>query len=324
MYKINSEMWTSVFAVPTAVADKHIRLAGAIQIKALLWILRHNGEKFDENDISKAIGYSVDDIKDAMLYWKENGVIVEDGEAIKQPVKKEPEKPVEPKKMFITPKPEKPTNEEITKRCTESEEIKFLFNEVQIKLGRTIGYDTMSNLLLLHDHYGLPVEVILMLVEYCKSVNKTATAYIVKVGKDWGEKEIDTLEKADEQIEKLNNRNTLWKEFCSLTGISNSVPTTAQSKYLDTWSREWGMSMDMIYLAYEEMADHTQKLSFAYMNKILQNWHKNSITTPEAVEKEKQKRFAQQAQTNEPSYDLDEFTRKSLSTPLKYKKEVKN
>ena len=35
----------------------------------------------------------------------------------------------------------------------------------------------------------------------------------------------------------------------------------------------------MIILAYDEMANHTGKLSFAYIDKILMNWHKKGIKT---------------------------------------------
>ncbi|MBR2075705.1 MAG: DnaD domain protein, partial [Fibrobacter sp.] len=35
----------------------------------------------------------------------------------------------------------------------------------------------------------------------------------------------------------------------------------------------------MIYLAYEEMANHTDKISFPYMNKVLANWHEAGIKT---------------------------------------------
>ncbi len=327
MYNINPQLWTSIFAVPSVVVDKHIKLAGAIQIKALLWIIRHNGEAFDENDIAKAIGYSADDVRDALQYWIQSGVLSVDGVTVR--VEEAPqvseiteEKPKKKEsKLLVYSQEQRPTNEQIAARCDESEEIKFLFNETQTKLGRTIGYDSMSNLLMLHDHYGLPVEVILMLVEYCKSVHKTSMSYIATVGRDWAEKEIDTLEKADEMIESLSKKNETWKQLCSLTGISNSTPTKKQADYLDVWQNEWNMSLEMMHLAYEEMANHTTKLSFPYMNKVLQNWYENSILTPEAVEADKQKYAeAKTATTSEASYDIDEYMQKVLNTPLKYKK----
>ena len=118
----------------------------------------------------------------------------------------------------------------------------------------------------------------------------------------------------------MSQKNETWKQLCAVTGISNSVPTKSQLKYLDTWQNEWGMSIEMIQLAYEEMANHTAKLSFPYMNKVLQNWYENSITTPEAVEAEKQKRAETNSDSPDASYDIDAFTQQALNNPIKYKK----
>ena len=105
----------------------------------------------------------------------------------------------------------------------ESPEIGFLFNEAQAKLGKTIGYDGQCTLLLLHDHYGLPTEVSFMMIDYCVSIGKSNYAYLEAVGKDWGTREIDTLEKAAEQISILKSANTVWKEFSQYAGITNPI-----------------------------------------------------------------------------------------------------
>ena len=41
-YICGNGVWSSVFAVPSDVVDKYIKLAGAAQLKVLLWILRNN------------------------------------------------------------------------------------------------------------------------------------------------------------------------------------------------------------------------------------------------------------------------------------------
>ena len=40
-YSINLGSWQSIFAVPSDVVDKHLKLAGGAQLKVLLWVLRH-------------------------------------------------------------------------------------------------------------------------------------------------------------------------------------------------------------------------------------------------------------------------------------------
>ncbi len=174
---------------------------------------------------------------------------------------------------------------------------------------------------MMHDQYGLPVEVIYMLVSHCASIGKGNFAYIAKVGKTWGENEIDTIEKADEQIKVLNSCISLWRELAAMAGIQNPRPTSSQSAYLKTWSVDMKFSVDMIYLAYEETLDHSGKISFAYMNKVLSNWHQKGLKTPAEVESDKQayREKNQKKSAATASYDMTEFNRRAEKLPV-YKK----
>lgn len=319
------------FSVPAEVADRHLKLAGAAQLKVLLWLLRHAAEKPSSEDIAKALNMQHADVCDAMQYWIENGIVTQDGQA---PVEPEipsyasPERVVVAEQLVEQAVSAKPTAEQIVKRTKESPEIHFMLNEAQHKLGRTIGYDSQATLLMICDSYGLPVEVLLMLIEYCVSIGKGSISYIAKAAKSWSDREIDSLEKADEQIRILRRCEGLWKQLCEMTGISTPRPTSAQSAYLRQWSNEFGFDIEMIYLAYEEMANHTDKISFPYMNKVLANWHEAGIKTPEKLEKSKaqpkaeQKPVRKKKQTGyEASYDIEEFNRRSLEEPLVYRKQ---
>jgi DnaD/phage-associated family protein len=222
----------------------------------------------------------------------------------------------------------KPSYVQILARAKESPEIGFLFNEAQIKLGRTIGYEAQCALLMMHDQYGLPVEVILMVLEYAFSVNKVAYSYIASIGRDWGEKEIDTIEKADAQITSLRTVNSLWKRFSSMAGLTNPRPTSAQVPYIRSWGMEMGFDAEMIYLGYEQMANHCQRLSLAYIDKVLKTWYNAGIKTPEDVEKANKTRGEQKAnekaKTNvDASYGLDDFKHSSLHDPIVYEKRKK-
>ncbi len=333
-FSINPQLMFGLsFSVPSVVADKHLKLAGAAQIKVLLWLLRHAAENPTLDELCKALSMKPVDAADAMQYWVENGIVLADGKEAPQPeqpdyAKKAKEAPVthEGKSEIAYTRP---TSEQILIRTKESAEIQFMFNEAQKKLGRTIGYDGQSTLLMIHDSYGLPVEVLLMLVEYCVSVGKGSFTYIAKAAKTWSEKEIDSIEKADEQIHLLRRCDGLWKKLCEMTGISTPRPTASQSSYLAHWSNELKFDIEMIYLAYEEMANHTDKISFPYMNKVLQSWYDLGLKTAQQVEQAKEERTsAKTAKTAtkkkssgyEASYDIDEFNRRSDTAPLVYKK----
>ena len=335
-YSVNPTVFKSIFAVPADIVDKHIRLATGDQLKVLLWILRNDTDNPDIEKMCKALKINSSDAADYLQYWVLTGVLSENGETVVSepaPVKvKEEEKNVIENKTEIpqiTITHSKPSSKEILERIEESPEIGHLFNEAQQMLGKTIGYDGQCTLLLLHDHYGLPTEVLFMMIDYCVSVGKTNYAYLEAVGKDWGTREIDTLEKAAEQISVLKTANNVWKEFAQYAGITNPRPTVKQTEFLRRWSSEWKFSIPMILLAYEEMANHTSKLSMPYIDKILMNWHKNGIKTPDDVnnfEKEKnEKKVSLQKNNNgnEASYDLDKFKEQSIHGELKYERKKK-
>lgn len=331
-FSINPKvMFGLSFSVPAEVTDKHLKLAGAAQIKVLLWLLRHAAENPTTEQLCKALNMQRADAADAMQYWVECGIVLADGKEA-QP-EEQPQYAVAAKSEVPQETPSeipyvRPTAEQILIRTKESAEIHFMFNEAQKKLGRTIGYDGQSTLLMIHDSYGLPVEVLLMLIEYCVSINKSSLAYISKAAKTWSEKEIDSIEKADEQIQLLRRCDGTWKRLCELTGISTPRPTASQSNFLSHWTNELKFDIDMIYLAYEEMANHTDKISFPYMNKVLQNWYDTGIKSAADIEEAKQQRTAEKTKPAkqkkpsgyEASYDIDEFNRRSDTSPLIYKR----
>ena len=330
-YSVNPLVFKSIFAVPTDIVDKHIRLANGDQLKVLLWILRNSTDNPDIDEMCKALKMNQSDAADYLQYWVLTGVLSESGEtAVSSPaeVKKE-EKTVETKTAEIAPvTPSKPSSREILERIEESPEIGHLFNEAQKLLGKTIGYDGQCTLLLLHDHYGLPTEVLFMMIDYCVSIGKSNYAYLEAVGRDWGSREIDTLDKAAEQIATLKNANAVWKEFAQNAGINNPRPTVKQTEYLRRWSTEWKFSTTMILLAYEEMANHTAKLSMPYIEKILASWHEKGFKTPDDVEnaskEQKDKTTASKTGNGQDaSYDLDKFKEQSLHGELKYERKKK-
>ena len=57
-YTLHMGPWSSVFAVPTALVDRYIKLAGKEQLQVLLWMLRHGGEAVQPDLLAQALGMS--------------------------------------------------------------------------------------------------------------------------------------------------------------------------------------------------------------------------------------------------------------------------
>ncbi len=344
-FKINPASFSGIFPVPTAVVDENIRLASVVQLKVILYLLRHGSvSQVTVKDISDALFLDSQDVADALLFWYERGIVINDGDAPKAvvqsapPLKEETKielTPIVPKKEVQDIPISRPSHEQIAVRCKECEDIAVLFREAQTALGKTIGYDGQSVLIMLYDSYGLPVEVILMAIEYAVSQGKASFSNIAKIGKRWSELEIDTLEGAMEFIEEHNVVNEVWHKLRLLTDISNKRPTQKQFGYLTAWVKQYGYDANMIFYAYEECVDRTGKMSMPYMDKIISAWYKNGVKTPLDIEAERQRWKEAQTKTSskkekdkaqhekrEPSYDIDRFLQKGVD--LVYDKNDKN
>ena len=296
-YKINPAAYTGVTVLPSVIAEQHLKLAGPAQLKVIICAFADPAKALSPEEAAAQTGLSPEEAADALEYWRVSGLLLTEQEAPQTAAETETAEtpapaPEAPAKVFTAAKPTRLRRDEIAARIVESPEVSILFTEAQARLGRTIGDGDQSSLLLLHDYYGLPVEVILAICEYARTHGKASNmSYIYSVGMDWSKREIDTIERADEELRHLESIHSRWGEFCATTGLRAGKPTASQAKYIGIWLDEWHFPMSVIALAYEEMSKNTAgKVSFQYINKVLANWHMNGVQTPEAVVDE-QKRF---------------------------------
>ncbi len=353
MYKVNPEAFNGVFVMPKRVTDEFLILSSEKQLKVLLYLYSHAYEAPSEDEVSYATGIKKEELPDIFAYWEDLGMLIKSDAqpfAVKNEsnarVNTDAEKENEPKKEKIKVKPSTPTHEMIRKRIVESEEVRILFSEAQKCLAKTIGMGDQASLLLLYDYYGLPVEIILSICEFARSHNKSHNMnYIYKMGVDWSDREIDTLERADAEFKKIEAVNGAWDEFCAVTGMKKSKPTSAQSKYLAIWIDEWKFSMNILALAFEEMSKYKGgDISFQYMHKILSAWHLKNVRTAEDVQKlqadfadMQEKKYASKAKKNpygdtkpktnqsdkKASYDIEAAMQKAKTTVPVFKKREK-
>ncbi len=325
--KVNPAAFGGMFAVPNVVADEHIKLAGGQQLKVLLFVLRHNNENIDIERISDGTGMTAADVKDALSYWYQVGILMRDGE--------------EPKAIVVnSPTPQKtgelrelpditPTYADVAARVLEDPSLKALFSEVQLKLGRTIGYGDQAKFIMMHDVYGLPVEVILTIVEYCVKNGKTSMSYISKMAKDWGEREINTLDAADEKLRELRSDEKLWKKFISMFSVDPPKYTDIRFSYLKKWVREYKHSLELIFYAYELMIEKINAVNFKYMDKMLESWKKDGLKKPQDVMQANARRtdnlksgasaFAATPANKQTSYNSEKVRQKAQG-PIEYKR----
>lgn len=326
--EINLGKWSSVFAVPTSVVDEDIKLATPEQLKVLLYVLRHSNEKISERTIAAAIGVNAEDIDDYLLYWKENGVLSMNinTKISSEPVPEvsqanEPEKDTtkdftenenEIKKSRQLSRPTKPDSIFVAQRLNNDRELADLVNEVQEVMGKPLSSGDTATLVMLHDTDGLPCDVLLMLVNYCKYIGKDNMRYIEKMAITWSDKDITTIERAEHMLEEMEASGEAWNTVARIFGISNSgSPTKAQKENAYRWVNEWGFGEDMLREAYERCVNYKGTFSLSYTNGILKSWQKNNLNSIRELtayeEKNQVKSKPNAAPKQQASYNIDEY-----------------
>ncbi|WP_099204646.1 DnaD domain protein [Scatolibacter rhodanostii] len=326
-YSLDMGLWRSVFAVPKDLVEKHIKLAGKEQLKTILWMLSHNGEPISAQEIALATGISLEGAEDSIQYWLNCGFIYPtDGTAtqkapnqktVKPQVQSVPAQEATPAKEVSLPKRKqliKPDGHYVATRINESPEIQYLIHESQTVLGKTISPALSSTLLAIHEDFGLPVEVIMMLIQYAKESGKTGTNYIEAVARDWYESNIFTLESAEQKLLELSQMRLAWKKFVSSIGIHDRPPSKKEEQLTYTWVYTWKMTPDLIAEAYDRCVNATGKLSLSYMNKIFEKWYGLGYKNISDVEKAENRRKEKAAATK--SYDIDEIEKTGFFDPV--------
>ena len=164
---------------------------------------------------------------------------------------------------------------EILRKKQEDGILSDLIFETEAYFGRPLSMPETESLIYIYDQLNFSQELIEYLIEYCLTMGKASFRYAETVATSWYEKGIDTVEKAKSDS---NAYNPFYRKVFSELGIRRGNPTSIESAYIDAWSNEMNFSEDLILLACQKaILSKPQSANFAYVNGILENWHKNGV-----------------------------------------------
>ena len=165
-----------------------------------------------------------------------------------------------------------------------------LYGEVQRVLGRNLNTEELKILLGFTRYLGLPIDVISVLVCYCKerarakgNLRNPSLRTIEKEAYFWAEQGIDTMEEAAAFIQNQNMRRSQLAKLMTLLQIRGRSLTPGEERYARSWL-EMGFEDAVLALAYERTCLNTGGLNWAYMNKILLRWQEAGLFTLEQVQ----------------------------------------
>ena len=318
-YSVNFENMGAAFAVPAAVVDQHLRLCGVLQLKVLLLLLRQ-GRPMTDQEIGSFLRQDPADVRDAALYWENCGLLrSEGGEVAACPVNLETvvAAPVreltqeEPRRTVVASDSRRFTRAECAELAAKDSTLLSLLHKAQEITGCPLTSMDMQCLTALYAYYGLTPEFILTVMGYCRSVDKLNMRYVEKTAASWQEKGIETAQEAERYIDYLTQRRSNEGQVRSAFGINDRNLTTREREMIASWYGELGFGIDVIRLAYERAVENTGKLSFAYINKVLQNWHREGVRTAADAANASARRAP--AQEHGTSYSIQEIEDRVLS-----------
>lgn len=166
-----------------------------------------------------------------------------------------------------------------------------LADEVERRLGKKLSANDLKTLFTLYDHLALPAEVILLLVSWCGQEverkygpgRKPFISQIRKEGFIWARRGIDTMERAEDHLQRLTRLHSREGEVLRLLDIPMRPLVERERTYIEAWD-DMGFDDETIRVAYEKTVMKKQAMDWGYMNGILRRWNEKGLHTRAAVE----------------------------------------
>jgi len=303
-YIINPTEYLSMFAVPAAVTDKHLKLAGALSLKVLLLLCRSGANGISVDEIAAHLNVKTEDVRDALGYWLSADIVLDSEASVIQSAKAP-----EPASSSAAKPPKKavgilrPSREEVALRGKENKEIAILLNQAQQRLGRMLRANESSTLVGLYDDEGMPVAVILMMLEHLSGRSRATVSAIEAMAADWNKRGITTVEKAENEIKAWFAKKQCWYIVAKTMGLGDRQPSERERGYAARWIDEWDIKTELLRAAYDICIDKKARIDMSYIDGILKKWHRDGIVDIQTLKVDITRKKTDK-QKNSTSYDL--------------------
>ena len=298
-FSLNIKSMASSFPMPCDVADKYIKLASGVQIKVLILVMRELSDKVNTDAIADKLGISRLDAEDALLFWVRCGIL--SGEETVE----------ENKNNNIVIDTQLPTRQDVIMRGMEDEKIRFLLREAQLKFARNLKNNESRFLVSLYDDYGMDISVILVLLQHAVAENKANLSYIRLTAVKWLKAGVQSVNDCEAIIAEEARSKLAFGVVARVFGIDMRKPSEKETEYSNIWVNKWNMSPEMLKAAYDACIDQKTKISFPYINKILEKWHTCGYKTVKEIKNDKKiNNDKKHAQNDYAGFDIEAFEAK--------------
>lgn len=308
--------------LPLEFINKYMLSANATYVKVYLYGLAkcYEGEEDITNEmIAQALDILETDVSKAWRYWKKAGLVHSEGKGVlvfdPMPAPQTKEAPVNEKETSF----KNSSMKEISKAMGINPKMKETVNLAEQLLKKPLSQREITSLYTFMQEYSMSQEMVLALLEYCVTLDKTSFSYIEKVAQGWNEQGITTLREATKVLNRLTKEMNMVKKCKKIFGLEREFSQT-EKNYISHWVSELSMSEAMIRSAYEKTVSNTGKISMPYMNSILKSWFEKGIKTVSQIA-EKESVPVKKEKGKNSGYQLDDMA--ALERKLRLEKQKK-
>ena len=259
---------------PFAASDA-LREASAEDLRVLLCLLEAGSA--DEEALAAMAGCSASDAAAALAFWRGAGFVKRGGKTAEAKQAASTASPVARERRIPY------TADEIGNRI-DRYGLASLISACQQVLGKELGRVEMDSLVYCVEQLALGGDYILMLLAYCKELDKPSFRYLEKMAISLADKEITNVGALEKYIENERLYRSKSGVVRHVFGIVDRAPSTRERAYMEKWIVDFGYGEDMIRHAYDITVNNTGKAAMAYADKLLAGWHENGCKTVEDAE----------------------------------------
>jgi len=164
-----------------------------------------------------------------------------------------------------------------------------IVEEAQRSLGKILSPDELMRLFGIYDGLRIAPEIILMLITHCitetygrRGGRMPTMKYIEKAAYSWEREGIFSLEKAEEYLKASEERKSARGQVKLALQIKDREFSETERKYVDRWI-EMGFPARSVGIAYDRTIMKTGKLTWGYMDSIINSWHGKGLHTPKEI-----------------------------------------
>lgn len=266
------------------------------------------------SQMAQKLSVSETEVIKAWSYWADKNVVEFDGENVRF-LELEPAAQVariETKPVYSA--------EEIFASAAANKQLGDMLRIVEKIMLKPLSSTDLTVLYSIYDYYGMPLEVIPMLVTFCVRNGKKSMRQIEKTAVKWVEKGISSADDAEKYLKKAEEYIKAINKLKNAMGVTGRNFTPGETKCINSWMYDLKVPFELIMHAFDLCIKNIGKLSVSYMHKVILNWHAEGIFTLEKAKEAAVKKTLEKSNAKptgfvnfeQTEYDYDAFEKRSI------------